>query len=116
MRCFETMPSSLPESDWRIFREVRQLALTRLCERILDEISRIGSDLTKTPHERYLMIFKVIQERDKTIAYTFNSLSRSVAFLQLLAIQALGLITEEEIGRFSQETRDRVSRAWDDDS
>ena len=46
----------IKESDWKIFKGVREVALERFCERVLHEIERIGSDATKTKHQRYLAI------------------------------------------------------------
>ena len=110
------MSSSVPESDWKIFREIREIALDRYCLRILDEISRIANDPNETSHKRYLKIYAIIHERDRTLGRAFNDSRRSTAFLQLLAIQSLELFTEMEFARFSQETRDRVSTLLDDPS
>ena len=104
------MPESMKESDCKVFRHVRVVALDRLCRRILDEISEVANGATLTNHERYLKIFTIIHERDQTIGRLFNDPRRSNALLQLLAIQSSGLLTPEESERFSQETRDFITR------
>ena len=34
----------IKESDWKVFKRLRELALERFCERILGEIAGISSD------------------------------------------------------------------------
>jgi hypothetical protein len=44
----------ISESDWKIFKPVRKLALERFCERVLIEAERIRADVSKSQHERYV--------------------------------------------------------------
>jgi hypothetical protein len=46
------MSNGFSESDWKILRELRQIALDRFCRRLLSEITDIGSQAGKTDHER----------------------------------------------------------------
>ena len=39
------MHRSCPESDWKVFREVREVALERFCRRILEEVDRVVAAL-----------------------------------------------------------------------
>ena len=48
----------IKESDWKIFKGLRQLALERFCDRVLGEIAGITSDNTKTKPERYRAIYR----------------------------------------------------------
>ena len=100
------MSRDIRESDWKLFRELRPLALARFCESVLDEIARVTADRTKTPHERYLEIYQLVRKRDKRLAEVFDDVRRSTALLQLSLIHADGLLTAEEIARFSAEARD----------
>lgn len=97
------MSLDISESDWKIFRELRAIALERFCRRILDEIRDISADETKSPHQRYLAVYDRIHRRDREIAEAFNDPRRSRAFLQLRSIQFLRLLADEELGRFSPE-------------
>ena len=99
----------LPEPDWKVFRQVREVALTRFCQQVLDELAGIGSDAEKTPHERYLVIYQVIHERDRTLAEAFDGARRSRALMQLLSLSSHRLITPAELGRFSAETQALVA-------
>jgi hypothetical protein len=105
------MPVTINESDWKIFRQQREVALERFCQRVLSEIDRLSSDAQKTSHERYLAIYNHIKQRDEELALAFNNPRRSIAMQQLVCIQSHQLLTEEEILRFSQETLD-VVKDW----
>jgi hypothetical protein len=102
------MSRPIPESDWKIFRELRLVALDRFCERALARITEAAADPGKTNHARYLTIWDVMSEHDKVIAHAFNDVRRSTAFLTLVAIQSLDVLTAEELARFSPETVERL--------
>ena len=93
-------PREFPESDWLIFRSLREVALERFCERVLVEMRERADDVRSSHHPRYLEIFTLIGKRDDELARAFNNPRRSVALLQLGLIRALGLITDEEVARF----------------
>lgn len=98
----------IKESDWKLFRRLRALALERFCERVLNDIARRSSASSKSFHQRYLEIYRLIQRRDRELADAFNNPRRSVAIQQLTVIYADGLLSEEEFARFSAETRSAV--------
>jgi len=103
------MSRDIPESDWKLFRQLHPIALNRYCEQVLADIARIVANEKATPHERYLKIYKLVGQRDRIIGEAFNDLRRSTAIMQLLTICSHNLIAEDEIGRFTQETRDVIS-------
>jgi hypothetical protein len=96
------------ESDWKIFRQLREQSLDRFCAQVLSEIGTISTDTATSNHERYLAVFKHIMERDDELARAFNNPRRSAALLQLAAIKSLGLLSDEELSQFQRETRDSV--------
>ena len=102
------MSSDLPESDWKTFRKLREVALERFCERILAAVGRITSDAKRTSHARYLAAYALIQERDDQIARAFNNPRRSVAAMQLAAMMSLDLISREELQSFTPRTQSIV--------
>jgi len=101
--------NSVPESDWRVFRDLHCVALERFCERILLDALSVTEDVNKTHHDRYRELFSLIKKRDKEIAFTFDDFRRSTAFFQIAMIRRLGLWTDEEYQRFSSETRDSIA-------
>src|SRR5437763_5571116 len=102
------MARGISESDWKLFRRLRPLALDRFCQRVLAEVGRLAADAGKGSHERYLAVFELLRRRDEELAAGFNDPRRSTALVQLARIRAEGLVTEEEFARFSPETRASV--------
>src|SRR5207244_1993173 len=68
------MSRAIPESDWRVLRQLVPVALERFCQRVLSEISRFAADTNRTSHERYLAVFKLMEMRDRELANAFNNL------------------------------------------
>ena len=99
------MPYTVPESDWKVFRELREVALQRFCERVLGELLPLTQDHSRSPHERYLAVFRLVRERDEQLANAFNDPARSRMILQLATIRTLGILSPSELERFTQETR-----------
>jgi hypothetical protein len=107
------MFGGIPESDWKKIRDLKPVLLDRLCQRILQEVAFQATEPSQTPHERYLAIYKLIQDRDRDIAEIFNGLSRSKAMMCILNAHRHGLLTEDELGRFSEDTRAEVHRIFE---
>jgi hypothetical protein len=103
------MSRDLPESDWKAFRKLREVALARFCERVLGEIGTIASTRGVSHHDRYLKIYRLLGNRDEELARAFNDPRRSRAILQLAAINSYGLLSTEELLSFTPETREAVT-------
>jgi hypothetical protein len=99
----------IPESDWKVFRTVREAALDRYCARVLHECAAVIEDTSATSHERYLRLFRLLREKDDDLADAFNNPRRSAALIQLARIHGLGVVTDEELRRFSAGTREIVT-------
>ena len=98
------MPTwDIKESDWKLFKRVREAALERFCGRVLHEIARINSDDTKSKHEQYVAIYRLVHERSKEINSIFDYLRRSTAVTQLCSFRLNDLMTEQELRQFSPE-------------
>lgn len=93
----------IKESDWKIFKRLREIALERFCERVLNEVARISSDSAKSQHERYLAIHRLIRDRDREIEPIFDYLRRSTAVRQIRTFRSHDLLTAEELRQFSPE-------------
>jgi hypothetical protein len=97
-----------PESDWKTFRELRELALQRFCKQTLDELEPIRLDESRSYHERYLDIVHLLLDRNARLAQAFDDVRRSRMIAQLAAIHAYGLLEPEELARFTSETRSSI--------
>src|SRR5262245_65709732 len=103
------MMREIKEADWKIFRQVRAVALERFCQHVLDDSELLHKDTRHSAYERYIAIYRLFDERDKEVARLFNDLRRSTALWQIAALKGHGLLTEEEFGGFSQETKTSVA-------
>ena len=100
------MTREFPESDWKLFRQLREIALERLCERILNEVREISSDPAASFHDRYVRAFRLLERRDRELADAFNAPRRSQAVVQLARMESLRLLEPEELARFTTSTRE----------
>jgi hypothetical protein len=98
----------IPEGDWKVFRQLREVALERFCERVLQEIGKAVSATAGKSHDRYLEIYRLVEQRDIQLGNAFDAPRRSQAIMQISAIHTLGLLTPDELARFSEATQDRV--------
>jgi hypothetical protein len=99
------MAQDIREADWKVFRKLHPLALERCCQRVLDEIGRLMNDTSKSSHERYGAVHRLVHDRDRQLAAAFDNPKRSTALLQLARIWADGLLTSAEFAQFSAEAR-----------
>jgi len=102
------MASEIKESDWKLFRQLREVALERFCERVLVELRTAAGETGDSFHERYLRVYELIRDRDKSIGWAFNDPRRSNALILLANIKQEGLLTPDEFARFSEQTREAI--------
>lgn len=102
------MNDQIKESDWKIFKVLRPLALQRYCERVMGDVDQIISDTGRDSHERYIEMYKTVHDRDKKLAQMFDGFSRSKALFQLMMYYENNLLDDEELARLSDETRERI--------
>jgi hypothetical protein len=95
------------EPDWRILREWHPLALERACDNAIAEIERELS-AKKPSRERFWAVAELVKRQQKEIANLFDDLRRSTALIMIAKIRHHGLLTDEEMSRFSQETQAKV--------
>jgi hypothetical protein len=104
--------SDIPEADWKVLRSLKDVALERLCERILAEVHAAASMPGRTNHQRYLDVYALVQKRDRAVADCFNDLRRSTATISLFHWRKHKLLTVDEWARFSDVTQ-AVLAVWD---
>jgi hypothetical protein len=103
------MSLDIPESDWRRFKEVRAELLERYCRDVLNEVAATSQGTVGSAHDRYLKVYRLIQDRDRQIANAFNDFRRSTAIMQLAIMRRMGLLTDGDLERFSEQTRIRIA-------
>lgn len=102
---------SIPENDWKRFKDVKRVALERFCERILVECREVLEDRDRSAHDRYLELFRLMKERDRELAGVFDYHSRSKTVMQLIAMRRLNVVSGEDLLSLSSETRNRIEAA-----
>ena len=106
------MSGAIPEADWRVFRSLHPIWIDRFCKRVNGELLRTLSDDSHDAYEQYLAAYKLMHKRDKEMASAFNDFRRSTAVFQIAIIRKLGVITDEELERFSETTRASLQHFW----
>jgi hypothetical protein len=104
------MACGIVESDWRIFRELLPIWLDRYCAKVNQQLIKKLTDPKRTQHERYVDAYKFIHRKDADLGNGFSDIRRSTATMRLHFIHNLGVMTEEELSRFSESTRRSVSQ------
>jgi hypothetical protein len=106
------MSAAIPEADWKVFRSLHPIWIERFCQRVNGELMRVLSDDNRDPYEQYLAAYKLMHKRDKELGSAFNDFRRSTAVFQIAIIRKLGVITDEELGQFSESTRASLQLFW----
>ena len=102
------MAHGVRESEWKAFRELQKVALDRFCKRILAEVADLTQDGSRSYHERYRDLWRLLRDRDEEVARAFDAPRRSRFLWQLAAIHHLGLLEPDDLARFDAETRETV--------
>jgi hypothetical protein len=101
--------SDIKESDWKIFKLIKENAIEQYCQRCLSEYSDIINDNAMQPHNKYLYLYKTVQNNDKKMDFIFgDNTSRSKAVLQLLMIRSENLADPGLVAQLSEELQDRT--------
>ena len=96
----------LPERDWKQLQSVHALALDRYCARVLEESRTIIGDHTASARDRYLRLYRLLQDRDEALVAAFDDMRRSRAVPRLAAMLALKVVTDAELSGFTPHTRE----------
>ena len=98
----------MKESDWKAFAIIKDKAIENFCQIALDEFREAMDDENEHIHNRYLLNYKLVQNRNKNMSLLFDGHSRSKAWLQLLAIRGEGLANEDLLANLSDEFREET--------
>jgi len=97
------------ESDWKVFTELKDMAIEKYCTLALEESQEVISDQKEPVHNRYLYLYKLLQNSNKKMALLFDGHSRSKAWIQLIAIRSEGLADETLLAQLSDEFRNETA-------
>lgn len=102
------MSRSTSERDWKYIRSVHDDLLATLCKRINRQSGDLLADFVGSEHEKYLALYRHIQDSNRIIADCFNDLKRSNLIMKLAALHHHAILTQEHIGNLSPETQERL--------
>ncbi|MFA7232388.1 MAG: hypothetical protein WC071_14035 [Victivallaceae bacterium] len=100
----------IPESDWKLLRQMEPEKLALACERILSRAALITQNRKGKEHEAFLKLWREVNDGNKEIANMFDDIRRSTAIFKLLAWRTNGLLSDEELSKFSPPTREFLER------
>jgi hypothetical protein len=103
------MSEHLPERDWKRWQQLAPILLSRFCDAVVAK-SATFSARDISGHEKFLALFRFIEDSDRDIAVVFDDRRRSNAILQIAAAVLRGMMSEDELSSFSEETQERVRR------
>jgi hypothetical protein len=98
----------MKESDWKIFKKIKERAIDEFCTIALNEIREAAGNEEERPHDRYLKLYRLVENRDQQLSILFDHHSRSKAVLQLIGIRAEGLADEDLLSELSPELLQRT--------
>jgi hypothetical protein len=95
-------------SEWKKFKKLKEICLERFCDGVLREAENIYRTDDKTAHEKYSNLYDLISARDKELANAFDGLSRGKAFVQLMLMYRMGLVEDNQLEEFEDETKNKI--------
>jgi UDP-N-acetylmuramyl tripeptide synthase len=101
------MSEHLPEHDWKRWQQLAPELLNRFCD---SAVANAFGDATSgaSGHEKFLALYRFIDESNADIAVVFNDRHRSNALIQIAAAVIRGIMSESELMSFSEKTQERV--------
>ena len=84
------------------------MLLSDLCRKINVSSAEILASQRLSEHEKYLQLFKHVQESDILVAECFDDWRRSNLWIKLVKICKHKLLSEEHLGNLSEESRARL--------
>ncbi|HUO10313.1 MAG TPA: hypothetical protein VM008_18550 [Phycisphaerae bacterium] len=96
------------ESDWKVLRGLTDVAMERFFVETLREAEEKLRDTGGDSRERFWRVHSMMLERRKEAAELFDNLSRSKAIIRLMMMRSRGLITDDEMKKFSPDLAARI--------
>jgi hypothetical protein len=91
----------MKESDWKVFIKLKDKAIEKYCTLVLGESQKVILDQKNDVHNRYLLLYTLLQNRNKQMAILFDGHSRSKAGIKLMLIRREGLVDEVLLAKLS---------------
>jgi hypothetical protein len=92
----------MKESDWKLFKNVKENALEKYCAEALSDIDEAMNKEGDSFHSKYLNVYKLINNADDKLSLLFDGHSRSKAAFQLRHMRSEGLVADSELEGMSE--------------
>ncbi|MBH0067083.1 hypothetical protein [Pseudoalteromonas sp. NZS100] len=102
--------SSVPEKDWKLFRKLQVELTAKACDLVFKKVENITNDRVGKEHQSYLALYRLIDDEDAKIAEMFNNPTRNNVLLKIVSLKKYGVLSDEQLQLFSEETQEFVSR------
>ncbi len=103
------MIDKIKESDWKYLKKLKPILLERACANINKEAQLILENKENRDHYQvYMAIYDHYQKKDDMIADCFNDYRRSTAKRRILSLVYYGIMSEDELQGFSEDTKEFV--------
>lgn len=102
------MSDDISEKDWKKLRSLQDQALNIACERIFHKINKVIESRGAESHKYYLKLWTVLREQDEEISLMFDDLKRSTATFKLSVWKRNGILSDENLKEFTEETQKRI--------
>jgi hypothetical protein len=99
----------MKESDWKVYKKIKEKAIEKFCSAVLDECGEVLGNFSESTHTRYLMLYDIIDGKNKYMGELFDRHSRSNAPLQLIAIRRAGLVDDGLLEKISPELQEQTN-------
>ncbi len=93
------------ESDWKLMRKHEASMLEKLTKEGNERSVAILENQNLSHHERYLALWKHLQEFDEIVADCFNDWRRSTIHLKILMLHRYRLLDEEILNQLSESSK-----------
>ena len=100
--------NSIPESDWKKLRAIKDDLLNIVCTRIFEKINKIINEQSGNEHKTYLKLWKILKEEDYEISIMFDDFKRSNAIQKLAAWKYNEVISDDLFSKLSSETQQKA--------
>jgi len=103
------MIDKIKESDWKYLKKLKPMLLERACAQINKEAgTMLEKGANHDQHELYIRMYKHYDKKDDMIGECFNDYRRSQAKFRILNLVRHGIISDDELQGFSDDTKDFV--------
>jgi len=103
----------MTEAEWKLWSRYRPLAVERLYERLRRQMMAAAKDDSVPAREHFQAVRNLCNEGNEEVVRVFDNFphSRGHASIGLQAAYVRGLVTEEEVASFSEETQAKLRDA-----